>query len=146
MKLSDPQPGEWRYSRSETFQTFAEFQKTRKIIPVNRKNIIYLQPIGKFNDLQQKEIVLTREYLKAYFQLETKILPILSNNIFPKSVKRIFRDAQGQVLAGYVLDSILMNRKPDDAVVVMGITERDLFPKPEWNYVFGLASHAGGVG
>jgi archaemetzincin len=28
----------------------------------------------------------------------------------------------------------------------MGITERDLFPRPEWNYVFGLASYQDGVG
>lgn len=28
----------------------------------------------------------------------------------------------------------------------MGITEKDLFPKPEWNYVFGLASYEDGVG
>lgn len=28
----------------------------------------------------------------------------------------------------------------------MGITEKDLFPIPEWNYVFGLASYEDGVG
>ncbi|MGE8553939.1 MAG: hypothetical protein ACN6OB_08375 [Chryseobacterium jejuense] len=28
----------------------------------------------------------------------------------------------------------------------MGITERDLFPRPDWNYVFGLASYENGVG
>ncbi|MCS3532600.1 archaemetzincin [Chryseobacterium sp. JUb7] len=146
VKLSRPQPGEWRYNRDEKFQTFADFQKTRKIIPVQEKNTIYLQPIGEFNDLQKKEIILTKEYLKTYFQLETKVLPILSSNIFPKSVKRIFKDGQEQILAGYVLDSVLMNRKPKDALVLMGITERDLFPKPEWNYVFGLASYEKGVG
>jgi len=44
------------------------------------------------------------------------------------------------------LDSVLIKRKPKDAVVLMGITERDLFPKPEWNYVFGSASYQDGVG
>lgn len=28
----------------------------------------------------------------------------------------------------------------------MGITEKDLYPKPEWNYVFGIASYEDGVG
>ncbi|WP_228433794.1 archaemetzincin [Chryseobacterium polytrichastri] len=116
-----------------------------KIKPEAGKNSIYLQPIGTFGDLQKKEIQLTQEYLKIYFQLETKILPALSNDIFPKSVRRIFKDGQEQILAGYVLDSILIKRKPKDAVALMGITERDLFPKPEWNYVFGLASYQDGV-
>ncbi|SHL46233.1 hypothetical protein SAMN05444267_101849 [Chryseobacterium polytrichastri] len=145
VKLSTPKPGEWRYNRDEKFQTFEDFQKMEKIKPEAGKNSIYLQPIGTFGDLQKKEIQLTQEYLKIYFQLETKILPALSNDIFPKSVRRIFKDGQEQILAGYVLDSILIKRKPKDAVALMGITERDLFPKPEWNYVFGLASYQDGV-
>lgn len=146
IKLSAPQQSEWRYDRNEKFQTFSDFQKMKKIKPEAGKNTIYLQPIGDFNDLQKKEIELTKEYLKIYFQLETKVLPALSNIIFPKSVRRIFKDGQEQILAGYVLDSVLIKRKPKDAVAFMGITERDLFPKPEWNYVFGIASYQDGVG
>ena len=105
-----------------------------------------MQPIGEFNDLQKKQIELTKEYLKIYFQQETKILPTISNDIFPKNFRRISKNGQEQILASYVLDSILIKKKPKDAVILMGITERDLFPKPEWNYVFGLASYQNGVG
>lgn len=94
----------------------------------------------------RKKIALTKEYLKTYYQLETKILPALPNTIFPEKVKRISKEGQEQILAGYVLDSILIKRKPKDTVVLMGITEKDLFPKPEWNYIFGLASYEDGVG
>ncbi|AZB08737.1 Zn-dependent protease [Chryseobacterium sp. G0162] len=147
VKLSTtPKPGSWRYNHDEKFQQFEDFQRSKKIKPEPGKNTIYLQPIGGFTELQKKEIEFTKEYLKIYFQLETKILPIVSNSIFPKTVKRIFKDEQEQVLAGYVLDSVLMKRKPKDAIVLMGITERDLFPKPEWNYVFGFASYENGVG
>ncbi|MDN3694842.1 archaemetzincin [Chryseobacterium tructae] len=147
VKLSTtPQPGSWRYNHDEKFQKFEDFQKSKKIKPEPEKNTIYLQPIGDFDELQKKEIELTREYLKIYFQLDTKILPVLSNTIFPKTVRRIFKDGQEQILAGYVLDSVLIKRKPKDAAVLMGITERDLFPKPEWNYVFGFASYENGVG
>lgn len=146
IKLSSPKPGSWRYNHDEHFQTFEDFQKTKKITPAPGKNTIYLQPIGQFDELQKKEIALTKEYLKIYFQLETKILPTLPNSIFPKNVKRIFKDGQEQILASYVLDSILIKRKPQDAVALMGITERDLFPRPDWNYVFGLASYENGVG
>lgn len=147
VKLSaTPQPGSWRYNHDEKFQHFEDFQKSEKIKPGPGKNTIYLQPIGDFDALQQKEIELTKDYLKIYFQLETKILPVVPNSIFPKAVKRIFKGGQEQVLAGYVLDSVLIKSKPKDAVVLMGITERDLFPKPEWNYVFGFASYENAVG
>ncbi|MGH1520082.1 Zn-dependent protease [Chryseobacterium sp. JK1] len=144
--LPKPKPGSWRYHHEEKFQTFEDFQKGRKIIPKPGKNTIYLQPIGNFDALQKKEMALTQEYLRIYFQLETKILPVLPNTVFPKTVRRISKEGHEQILAGYVLDSILIKRKPKDAVVLMGITEKDLFPLPEWNYVFGLASYEDGVG
>lgn len=146
VKLPKAQSGDWRYSRDESFQTFSDFQKKKKIIPEINRNTIYLQPIGSFSDLEKEEIGLTKEYLKIYFQLDIKILPILSNDIFPKSVRRIFKEGQEQILAGYVLNDILIKRKPKDAIAVMGITEKDLYPKPEWNYVFGQASYEDGVG
>lgn len=146
VKLSDPQPGSWRYSHDEKFQQFEDFQKAKKIKPEPGKNIIYLQPVGTFNALQQKEIQLTKEYLNAYYQLDTKILPALPNSIIPKTAKRMSGEGHEQILASYVLDSILIKRKPKDGVVLMGITERDLYPRPEWNYVFGFASYEDGVG
>jgi archaemetzincin len=146
VKLPKAKPGDWRYSRDEKFQTFEDFQNLNKIKPKPGKNTIYLQPIGEFNELQKKEIKLSKEYLNKYFQLNIKILPILPNTIFPKTARRISSEGQEQILASYVLDSILIKQKPKDAVIVMGITEKDLFPKPEWNYVFGLASYEDGVG
>lgn len=146
VKLSRPHSSEWRYNHKEKFQPFDDFQKLKKIKPEAEKNIIYLQPIGEFNDLQKKQIELTKEYLKFYFQLEIKTLPTISNEIFPKNIRRISKNGQEQILAGYILDSVLIKRKPKAAVILMGITERDLFPKPEWNYVFGLASYQNGVG
>lgn len=146
VQLTKAKPGDWRYSRDEPFQTFEDFQKLDKIKPEPGKNTIYLQPIGEFNELQKKEIERTRDYLSTYFQLSTKVLPVLPNTIFPKMARRIFKDGQEQILAGYVLENVLIKRKPKDGVVLMGITEKDLFPRPEWNYVFGQASYKDGVG
>ncbi|SMO96237.1 archaemetzincin [Chryseobacterium rhizoplanae] len=146
IKLSSPKHGSWRYNHDEKFQQFEDFQQSKKIKLKPGKNTIYLQPIGKFDELQKRQIALTKEYLKIYFQLETKILPELPNTIFPEKIKRISKEGQEQILASYVLDSILIKRRPKDAVILMGITEKDLFPQPEWNYVFGLASYEEGVG
>ncbi|MBV8326426.1 archaemetzincin [Chryseobacterium sp.] len=146
IQLSTPKPGSWRYHHDEKFQQFKDFQKSKKIKPEPGKKTIYLQPIGNFDALQRKEIARTQEYLQIYFQLETKILPGLSITVFPKSAKRISKEGHEQIWAGYVLDDILIKNKPKDAVILMGITEKDLFPRPDWNYVFGFASYDDGVG
>lgn len=145
-KLSTPEMGEWRFERNEKFQTFDDFNDTKKIKPTAEKKIIYLQPIGEFHNLELKEIQFLREYLQIYFQLETKILPEISTDIIPKNKRRIGNEGNEQFLAGYFLDSVLINNFPKDAVVVMGISQKDLFPKPDWNYVFGMASYENGVG
>lgn len=130
----------------EKFQTLEDFKKSKKISPTSTRKIIYLQPIGTFDSLEFKEIQLLKNYLSIYFQLETKILPEISTEIIPKNKKRIGKEDNEQLLAGYILDTLLKDKIPEDGVVLMGISKKDLYPKPEWNYVFGMASYENGVG
>jgi len=141
VKLGKAVYGDWLYSRNEKGQTFEQFVKTKHIIPTKEENIIYLQPLGKFNSLQKKQIELVCQYLQIFFQLETKILKDVSNDIIPNNARRIGDVGQEQFLAGYILTDVLKKEKPDRGVALMAITEKDLYPKPEWNYVFGLASY-----
>lgn len=141
IKLAEPVFGDWLYSRKEKGQTFEQFIKTKHVVPTKEENIIYLQPIGKFNSLQVKQIELVRQYLQIFFQLETKVLKDVSNDIIPNNARRIGDVGQEQFLAGYILTDVLKKEKPDKGVALMAITEKDLYPKPEWNYVFGLASY-----
>lgn len=145
IKLSEPKAGDWRETRKEKFQTYESFLKTKKIIPSNNQNTIYLLPIGDFDSLESKEIKQNSIYLEKYFQLKIKILKPISDNLIPKKARRII-DNHEQLLAGYILDHLLLTNKPKDAVVLMAITQKDLYPKPEWNYVFGLASYQKGIG
>ncbi|KAF2327374.1 reprolysin-like metallopeptidase [Flavobacterium daemonense] len=141
VKLADPVFGEWLYSHNERKQTFEQFLRTKHVVPTEKENIIYLQPIGEFNLEQQKQIELVRQYLKIFFQLETKILEKVSNDIVPDRARRIGDMEQEQFLAGYILNDVLKKEKPSGGIALMAITEKDLYPKPEWNYVFGLASY-----
>lgn len=141
VKLAEPVFGDWLYSRKENGQTFEQFIKTKHVVPTKEENIIYLQPIGTFNSLQVKQIELVRQYLQIFFQLETKVLKDVSNDIIPNHARRIGDVGQEQFLAGYILTDVLKKEKPDKGVALMAITEKDLYPKPEWNYVFGLASY-----
>ncbi len=146
VRLETPKYGEWRYNRTEKLQTFTDFQKSKKIAPTEKRKFIYLLPIGNFSNLHNIQIEKTKEYLEAFYQLPTKVLPVVSDNKIPKSKTRILDDNNKQLNADYVLKEIVLKNKPKDAVAIMGITEKDLFPRPEWNYVFGFASYEDGAG
>lgn len=146
VKMDQPNPGEWRYEHRESGQSFERFKTSKPIVPSDGKKAIYLQPIGQFTELQRRQIVLVKEYLEAFYQLEVKTTGDISADVVPANARRMQFEGYEQLLAGYVLDSVLMPRKPDDAIVFMGISAADLYPKPEWNYVFGLASYQNQVG
>ena len=146
IKMPAPVLGDWLSSHKEKGQTFEQYEDSKHIVPTQDSNIIYIRPIGNFNDLQKKEIELMKEYLEIFFQLKTKTLTTISNDIVPDTARRMFSEGHEQFLAGYLLDSVLKKEKPANRIALMGLTEVDLFPKPEWNFVFGLASYRDKVG
>lgn len=146
VELAKPVEGEWLYSHKERGQTYEQFINSKHIVPTNESNIIYIRPIGNFNSLQNKQIELLREYLEIFFQLKSKTLETVSNDIIPESAQRIGHENNQQFLAGYILDNVLKKDKPLKRIALMGLTEVDLYPKPEWNFVFGLASYRDKVG
>lgn len=146
VKLGEPVYGDWLFSHKEKGQTFEQYFRSKHIIPTKDSNVIYIRPIGSFNALQKKQIELLNEYLSIFFQLETKTLESVSNDIVPASARRIGNEGNEQLLAGYLLDSVLKKEKPLNRIALMGLSELDLFPQPSWNYVFGLASYQNKVG
>ncbi|MBF4516232.1 archaemetzincin family Zn-dependent metalloprotease [Flavobacterium sp. ANB] len=146
VKLMPPAEGEWLYSHKEKGQSFESFLKSKHVIPKKDSNIIYIKPIGNFTALQTKQIELTKQYLEIYFQLKTEVLPRSSNDIIPEEFRRIGNENQEQFLAGYILDSVMKKERTLNKIALMGLTEIDLYPKPEWNFVFGLASYTQKVG
>ncbi|QGK75156.1 archaemetzincin [Flavobacterium sp. SLB02] len=145
VKLGEPVYGDWLYSRKEKGQTFDQYFRSKHIVPTKEANIIYIRPIGNFNALQNKQIALLDEYLEIYFQLKTKTLDPISNDVVPNSSRRMSYGHE-QLLAGYLLNDVLKDEKPLKRIALMGLSELDLYPKAEWNYVFGLASYRDKVG
>lgn len=137
--LNTPQPGEWLYEHKESGQTFNQYKKAKPVKPTVDKKIICLQPIGNFNALQNEQIALIRTYLEIYFQLKTTVLASISDETIPSTDRRIRENSWEQLHATFILDSLLKCKMPDSCLVMMGITEKDLYPKPAWNFVFGLA-------
>lgn len=146
VKMGKPVYGDWLFSRKEKGQTFEQYDSSKHIVPTEDANIIYIRPIGNFSALQKKQIKLLNEYLEIYFQLKTKTLGPISNGIVPNSARRMIYEDHEQLLAGYLLNDVLKKEQPLNRIALMGLSELDLYPKPEWNYVFGLASYRDKVG
>jgi archaemetzincin len=144
--LHSPSPGEWLYEHKEKGQTFKEYLLCSPVTPSDSLNIIYLQPIGDFDSLKLSLIQYTAEYLQILYGCKTKVLRTLNNSIVPDSAKRIGRDGNEQLLAPYILNEVLKKSIPKKAIAYMAITEKDLYPKPSWNFVFGLATYKARVG
>lgn len=137
--LPPPEYGDWLYKHKEKGQTLAAYQANR---PVSDKKVIYLLPVGNFNAKQQATLQETRDYVEIFFQLKTVLLePISDSGITSRKF-----EGHEQLLAPYILDSVLISRKPKDGLAMMGMSAKDLYPQEDWNYVFGLGSYGRRVG
>lgn len=140
-----PTGGDWLAEHREPGQTFDEFAGSRRNRPDAVRNIIYLQPLGRFAVNRSPAPELLKAFATAYFMMEVKILPPetisgsnLETRINPFSGNR-------QILTTDIL-RLLKRGLPRDAFCVLAITMEDLYPDPSWNFVFGQASFKERVG
>lgn len=133
------QSGDWLAQHPETGQSLPEYIYIKPVSPNDSQRVIYLQPIGNFKADQDSIVRATAEYLQLFFHLKTRILPVISDSLIPSASRRTREDGSEQLHTRYILDSILQPNIPADAIVVMAVTAKDLYPKDSWNYVFGEA-------
>lgn len=138
--LPEPRPGEWMAEHKETGQSLQTYFSIKPNSPTSDRNVIYLQPVGHFSAAQHQIIGKTASYLQIFFGLKAVVLHPLSDQSFPDSVYRRNEYLDKQILAPYILNAVLKPVVPADGIAFMAITEKDLFPKASWNYVFGLGS------
>jgi archaemetzincin len=85
------------------------------------------------------------QFAKAFFSINVVALPPLEIRFEHIRSRRNPSGGQTQLLTGDILE-LLRNHLPDDAFAVLGITMTDLYPNPNWNFVFGQASLRDRVG
>ena len=140
-KLGKPRPGDWLDRHREGGQTFAQYWRGRPVLPVGRRRVLYIQPLGEFRKTQRKIIDLTADFMGRYFALPVKISKPMPLSIIPKRARRAHPTwGVKQILSTYVLDSVLVPRLPADAAAYIAFTPSDLWPGRGWNFVFGQAS------
>jgi len=144
IKLDKPKPGDWLYDHPEKGQTFESYKHQHTTLHPERKRI-YLVALGTFTKDQQATLEHARQYASIYFQREVVMLPALSDSIIPQN-KRRQRDYGEQWLSPFIIQSILPDLRPSDAIACMAFTSGDLYPSDDWNFVFGQASYVERVG
>lgn len=146
-RLDTPRPGDWLARHPEPGQTFRQYLRCRPIKPDEKRKVIYIQPLGKFNPTERKILAQTAAFLKIYFNLPVTIREDLPLGLIPKEARRKHPTwGMDQILTPYVLQAVLKPRLPKDAVVLIALTTSDLWPGEGWNYVFGQAALSQRVG
>jgi archaemetzincin len=137
--MDAPMQGDWLFEHEEHGQNFEQYRKSAPVSPSAMQKYIYLQPIGTFAADEDNLIRYTAEYLEIFFHLKTIVLPTIRDSTIPATARRTREEGYEQLLTGYILDHMLAKAIPEDAIVIMGITQKDLYPAEAWNFVFGQA-------
>lgn len=137
---SPPGEGDWLAVHEEPGQSVAEHRQD--CTPVTGR-VVYLAPTGPFTPEGTALLERLAPLLAAHFQLEVKLLPPLDAKVAGRSERQ--RDFGPQWLTEDILGGLLAV-KPPDAAAVMAVTMVDLYPAPDWNFVFGQASYTERVG
>ncbi|MFO0908070.1 MAG: archaemetzincin [Isosphaeraceae bacterium] len=141
-----PQPGEWLDKHREAGQSFDAYLASRPNRPDARHKILYVQPLGRPNPVEQKLMDATSDLLGRFFNVPVTVLPALGLDVIPAEARRVHPEWNvRQILSTHVL-RMLETRRPDDALAVIALTTADLWPGEGWNFVFGQASLQNRVG
>ncbi|KAL4228822.1 Archaelysin metallopeptidase 2 [Mactra antiquata] len=138
-----PRKGDWLAEHRETGQTFKQYITGAYRGPCRRYNTMYLIPLVFKEDSVPKEVLsqLTK-FAEIFFGMKVKLGK--EREMLGRVKDRMNGDIY-QAHAGNILDKLDIN-VPRDAFCVAGITMCDLYPKEEWNFVFGLARSPGKTG
>jgi archaemetzincin len=137
--IPTPGPSDWLAFRLEPGQTYTEFVASRPNRPEAVRSVIYLQPLGSFDDPGAPSLEFLRRFAGAFFDLTVSVQP---PRLMPGPSlvgRRLSSSGTTQFLTGDLLQ-LLSKDLPPDAYCRLGLTMEDLYPGPSWNFVFGQAS------
>jgi archaemetzincin len=137
-KQGAPRPGEWRSVFHEDGQTFAQYVRDCENRKSEQRHTIYLQPLGDAGVRYARTLLQVRDYASAFFGIPARIAKPLPID------QRTFAAARKQFDASALIRG-LKSKAPDDALVFVALTDRDLFA-PGLNFLFGQGDFANRTG
>ena len=127
VKLDPPHPSDWLYEHPEPGQTFEQYVNSNPTLASVNRNIIFLLPLGKFNDAQQRILNCAAEFLSCFFGLTVRIEDQVSLASVPIKMQRRHPEwGDLQILSKWVLDNFLAKQLPPDAATYRCLTTVDL--------------------
>jgi len=133
-----PGPSDWLAAHPEAGQTASQFLQSHPNFPDPTRRIIYLQPLEEFS-AGGPSLLRLKAFTEAFFSMAVRVLPVLPYGLGRITTRINSSTHQVQLLTTDILD-LLKQRLAHDAYYLLGITLRDLYPDPQWNFVFGQAS------
>lgn len=160
VKMPEPNPGDWLSYHKEKNLTFEQYKRQKPVRADEKRNKIYVQPIGDFDQNELKLISTTAEYLETFYGLKTVILPTKHDSVVPEKNRRhstiinwnehftaiVSETDVVQLQTEYILNTILKPTLPADAAVMIALCDLDLYPNESYNFVFGQAQLKNRVG
>ncbi len=143
--LDEPTAGDWRASFKEPEQSYGDWVNRDRKQPSDQRGVLYLQPIGDFDEAATPDLEILAEFGRSYFQMPVRVRPPIDAKGLDVTQRQNPHSGQTQWLTGDLLD-LLEERLPDDAYGVLGLTVTDLWPGEGWNFVFGQARLSRRVG
>jgi archaemetzincin len=138
-KLTAPAPDEWLFDHQESGQSLKTYVQSDPVCPDTSRNVIYIELLGSFDTVDLATIEKLQEYVEIFFGLPVRVGIPVSDSIVPPQSRR-FHLQHEQLHTNYILHQFLRKNMPKDAMVSLAVTEKDIYPKKSWNFVFGRAS------
>jgi len=135
-RLGPPAPNTWRARHDEPGETAAEFQRQHRPISKSRDRI-YIQPWLTRPEREPGDLRRIARFLGEFYGREAVILPSAKLPAGTYATRRRQCDAIGLARA-------LAKKRPADAVLMLGVTDRDLFAG-NMSYLLGFGANRGGV-
>lgn len=155
--LDKPQPHEWLEAMLDKTpdQSFKAFLDSRPNLPDKIRNTICLQPLCEPADLDGPAFpegpwpswqALESAVKAFYHPLKVRTLPAIPMEMLSPRPKSRQGSFGMQWHAAEVLDALARSAVPREAFCTLAVTMCDLYPREEWNFVYGLARLSGRVG
>ena len=137
--ISAPGTGDWLASHKESGQSVQQYLAITPNRPDAQRHVIYLLPLSEFEKDSSPELSQLAECMESFYGLKTKILKMVPIQSLGITTRIHAQTQQRQALTSDIL-RLLKSRLPQDGYCLLAVTMMDLYPKPDWNFVFGQAS------
>jgi archaemetzincin len=136
---------DWLLKHKESGQSFSEFKLKYKPIDSAQKDSILLYWLDVVDQNEYSCFQKCKEFIELSFQ--RKVVLSKKKIFVPNKFNaRMGYQNNFQINAKYVMDSLLSHKFFQKYLATMSLTNTDIFPGDDWNYVFGLADYNKRIG